>query len=246
MNAFAQTTSMGFPFSMNSIRMSRRALRRVFRKGLLDSIRWGLFHALEAYGDRRLGVDTAAGDAWGPDAYRGINGNHYLPLQYAVLRNVFLDLRRAGGLTGDVFLDYGSGKGRAVLAAARHPFKRVLGLDIVEALNEIARSNILAAKRQLKAPVEVLTADATTFDVPDDVTVLYLYNPFLGDVLAAVQRRIENSLSRRPRSLRVYYACPVEIDDSFTALPWVTSSRTLSTGVLTNHYLVVHEHAQRV
>jgi SAM-dependent methyltransferase len=157
---------------------------------------------------------------------------------------MFRDVRRAGGeLNRHVFFDYGSGKGRAVLAAARYPFKRVLGLEIVEALNEIARTNIALAKPRLKAPVEVLTADATTFDIPDDVTIVYLYNPFLGEVLPAVQKKIETSLSRRPRSLRLYYACPVEIGDSFAGLPWVTSSRALSTGVLTNHYLAVHEHS---
>jgi SAM-dependent methyltransferase len=244
MSALAQTRPTQISFPVNPIRLGQRAIRRVFREGLLDSVRWGLFHAVELYGDRSLGVDTSAADTWGPEAYRGIDGNHYLPLQYAVLRNVFRDLRRSkGNLRGDVFLDYGSGKGRAVLAAARHPFKRVLGVDVVESLNAIARENIAAAKPQLRAPVEVLSADAKTFDVPDDVTVVYLYNPFLGDVLPAVQKKIESSLSRQPRALRLYYACPVEIGDSFAALPWVTSSRPLSTGVLTNHYLVVHEHA---
>jgi SAM-dependent methyltransferase len=206
-----------------------------------------LFHAIEWEGDRHLGVDTTAADEWGPEAYLGINGNHYLPLQYALLHGVFRDARRScGDLRGEVFLDYGSGKGRAVLAAARHPFKRVLGVELLEPLNDVARANLAAAKPRLRAPVELLTADAETFDVPDDVTVVYLYNPFLGEVLPAVQEKIASSLSRTPRTLRVYYACPIEIGDSFSTLPWVTSSRALSTGVLTNHYLVVHEHSARM
>jgi SAM-dependent methyltransferase len=191
----------------------------------------------------RLGVDTVGADAWGAQAYRGINGNHYLPLQYALVGNVLRDVRKElRDVRPEVFLDYGSGKGRVVLAAAQHPFKRVLGVEIVESLSEIARANIATAKRRLRAPIEVVTMDATTFEVPDDVTVVYLYNPFLGAVLAEVQKRIERSLSRQPRDLRLYYACPIEIGDSFAALPWVTKSRALSTGVLTNHYLAVHEH----
>jgi SAM-dependent methyltransferase len=227
----------------NPIRLGYRAVRRVFREGLRDSVRWGVFHAIEQYGDRRLGVDTVGAEDWGPEAYRGINGNHYLPLQYALVRRMLRDVREGlRDVRREVFLDYGSGKGRVVLAAAQHPFKRVLGVEIVERLNDIARSNIAAAKRQLRAPIELVTTDATTFEMPDDVTVVYLYNPFLGEVLPEVQNKIGRSLSRKPRNLRLYYACPVEIGDSFAALPWVTASRALSTGVLTNHYLVVHEH----
>lgn len=248
MSAIGYSRSPHFPVPVSvptPIRAGQRALRRVLRKGLVDSIRWGLFHAIEWEGDRRLGVDTAADEEWGPEAYRGTSGNHYLPLPYAVLRNVFRDVRRScGGPKREVFFDYGSGKGRAVLAAARHPFKRVFGVELVQDLNEVARSNIAAAKGQLRAPVDVVTADAKTFVVPDDVTVVYLYNPFLGDVLSGAQQEIARSLSRKPRALRIYYAYPVEVADSFRGLPWVTSSRALSTGVLTNHYLVVHEHLE--
>jgi SAM-dependent methyltransferase len=244
MSASAESKPTSLRFPTRPIRMGQLALRRVLRKGLRHSIRWGVFHAIEAYGDFRLGVDTSASDAWGPEAYRGINGHHYVPLQYALLRSLLRDIRRGRrDVRADVFLDFGSGKGRVVLAAARYPFKRVLGVEIVESLNEIARGNIAIARRRLRAPVEVVTTDATKLDVPDDVTVIYLYNPFLGEVLSSVQKNIERSLIRKPRNLRLYYACPVEIGDSFAALPWVTSSRALSTGVLTNHYLVVHEHS---
>src|SRR3712207_1940229 len=47
----------------------------------------------------------------------------------------------------DVFVDLGSGKGRVVLAAARFPFKRVIGVEIAESLNEVARANVEAARK---------------------------------------------------------------------------------------------------
>ncbi|MFC2176351.1 hypothetical protein ACFLR1_05220, partial [Bacteroidota bacterium] len=41
-----------------------------------------------------------------------------------------------------VFLDIGSGKGRAMILAAEHGFKKVIGVEYASELNEIAKSNI--------------------------------------------------------------------------------------------------------
>jgi hypothetical protein len=54
----------------------------------------------------------------------------------------------------------------------------------------------------------VVRADATTYRVPDDVTVVFLYNPFRGDVLQAALTRVLESFDRAPRRLRVVYANP--------------------------------------
>ena len=41
-----------------------------------------------------------------------------------------------------VFVDIGAGKGFALLVAAEHPFKRVMGIEFSESLARIARENI--------------------------------------------------------------------------------------------------------
>ncbi len=58
----------------------------------------------------------------------------------------------------DTFLDYGSGKGRALLAAARFPFGRVIGVELNEGECEIARSNARIAVPRLRSPIEVFRA----------------------------------------------------------------------------------------
>ena len=45
-----------------------------------------------------------------------------------------------------VFVDYGAGKGRALAAAAAHPFQKVIGVEISEALACIARRNLGSMK----------------------------------------------------------------------------------------------------
>src|SRR3954466_14494536 len=82
----------------------------------------------------------------------------------------------------DVFLDLGAGMGRILVLAARYPFKRVIGVELAPELAAIARRNLASARlRRRVGDTEVITADATTYVVPDDVTVVYLFNPFTGE-----------------------------------------------------------------
>jgi len=111
----------------------------------------------------------------------------------------------------DVFVDFGSGKGRVISRAAMYPLKRVVGVELSEPLNEVARANLEVVRPRLKTPeIEIVTADATTWEVPDDMTIGFLFNPFLGDVFRAVMDNIVRSLDRNPRRIRLVYVNPVE------------------------------------
>lgn len=82
----------------------------------------------------------------------------------------------------DVFVDIGSGKGRAVLVAAMYPFRRVIGLELSPSLNAIARANVERSLHRLRCKdVELVTADATQWELPDDVTVVFLANPYISE-----------------------------------------------------------------
>src|SRR5215813_13439142 len=66
----------------------------------------------------------------------------YTPMNWRQLRWA---LPRNSVTARDVFLDIGSGKGRAVLVAAKdYPFARVLGVEFVKEFHEIAQSNLAA------------------------------------------------------------------------------------------------------
>jgi SAM-dependent methyltransferase len=114
---------------------------------------------------------------------------------------------------GDVFLDYGSGNGRVLLHAARLPFARVIGLDLDEHAMAIARANAEAvAGRRGFAPIEVLNADATVWQIPDEVMYIYMFNPFWDEVFRGMLDRLLESLDRRPRPLTLLYAYPTCAD----------------------------------
>jgi len=74
-----------------------------------------------------------------------------------------------------VFIDYGSGKGAAIIHAKSLGFKRTVGVEFAKELHEIAQKNIEKLKLD---NVNSFYADATTYLVPLDVSVIYLFNPF--------------------------------------------------------------------
>jgi tRNA A58 N-methylase Trm61 len=96
-----------------------------------------------------------------------------------------------------------------LLQAARYPFGRVIGVEISEELNRTARANLDRKKGRLACRnIELVTADAAEYEVPDDATVGYLFYPFTGETFDKVIRNILSSLDRNPRRFTLVYACP--------------------------------------
>lgn len=119
-------------------------------------------------------------------------------------------LRFTGVAEDDVFVDYGCGRGRAVHQAARRPFRKVYGVEIAPALAESARANLAARAHQHRCKdVEIVVADAKDFDVPDDLTIAYFFQPFWRDTFQAVLDNLIASVDRNPRRLWLIYAYPL-------------------------------------
>lgn len=107
------------------------------------------------------------------------------------------------------FVDFGSGKGRAVLLAARLPFERVVGVELAPELHAIAARNVRASlSERRRADVQLLCMDAGEYELPDAPLVLYLYHPFGAEVLAPLIRRVVSSYQRSPRPIFVVYLNP--------------------------------------
>jgi len=111
----------------------------------------------------------------------------------------------------DVFLDLGSGKGRAVFLAAQYPFGRVIGVELSPELHAVAEKNLRRHDGRLGGTrIELVNADVVEYDVPADVTVLFLFNPFNGLVFSEALANVLRSLDEHPRPLRLVYVNPVE------------------------------------
>jgi SAM-dependent methyltransferase len=171
------------------------------------------------YCERKFGVSTCG---YIEPRDLGINNPDSIahsPLGYEY---IFWGLRSIPFPAGQVvFLDYGSGKGRVLAAAAALPFRKVMGVEISEALVAAARVNLAHMKHRRAAEVEVHHCDAALFPVPDDVNVIFLFNPFVGQTLTDVVYGIKRSLSAHPRSLFVISFNHGEFDKRVQGRAWL-------------------------
>ena len=137
---------------------------------------------------RRIPLDDVGFDAAGRRSYEaspwGVIGRVMHPQEVSV---------------EDVFLDLGCGMGGVILEAARYPFGRVIGVDVVPQFTAVARHAVARNSSSLRCrDVNVVTADALDYEIPDDVTVVYLAAPFGEEVTQRVIEKLVASVDRAP------------------------------------------------
>jgi SAM-dependent methyltransferase len=122
-----------------------------------------------------------------------------------------LALRRLRLGPDDVVADLGAGKGAALLVAAEFPVRRLTGVELVEELADVARRNVDANRDRMRAQdVEVVNSDVLCWPIPDDLTVVYLYSPFFGDLFGHIMEHLFEAHDSAPRPLRLVYNYPFE------------------------------------
>ena len=109
------------------------------------------------------------------------------------------------------FVDLGCGKGRVLLLAAKFGYRKVVGVEFSPQLCRIARSNVSAYWRKTHAATEfeILETDVCGYQMRDDETVYFLFNPFDAVVMRIVRENLEASFHRRPRTISLLYYNPV-------------------------------------
>jgi SAM-dependent methyltransferase len=174
---------------------------------------------LDKHFDRKYGVETRGQIRSEMLAVVGTHGRGAADFLSTPVRTI---LRTLECLPKDVsdftFVDFGCGKGRALLLAQTRNFRRVIGVEHAPALVEIAERNISSwrGKRECR-DVQALCADAATFPIPAEPCVLYFFAPFDWPVLEAVIANIGASLKARPRPMLAIYVAAVdeELPDGF-------------------------------
>jgi len=166
------------------------------------------------YHDHRLGIRTRAmvATGGGPDSI------DYMPIPYRHLAQL---LGRVSMDQDSVLLDYGCGMGRVVAVAATHPIRRVIGVELSHKLVDVARKNLERAHGIACRDVELVEAHAAEFVVPDDVSVIHFYNPFIGKTLARVVNRIQDSIRRRPRTVQIIFFNHDHFDRIVDEMDWI-------------------------
>ncbi len=162
--------------------------------------------------DGKWGVDTGGiilpdkGEVIGPN---WVYGTRYQGIEPGSLEGLLRELHvRYQDYT---FIDFGSGKGRAILVASRFPFKRIIGVEYCPKLNGIARDNLLQFPDAEKkcTDIELSCTDAATYPIPEEDLIIFLFNPFSDAIMKELIGNVRDSLERFPRNVFVLYANPV-------------------------------------
>ena len=212
---------------MRSLRRSLSALTQRARKllavlrndGLVESVvlvrgyveyrREKLFGARV---DRKYGSETSGRiplDRLEIDSPNVAEGVQYEPVSELYFRRMLGAVRIPPDTY--IFVDLGSGKGRALLMAAEWPFKRFVGIDFSPELHEVAQQNVARFKARTGSAqtFELHVGDATSLEFPPEPIALHLFNPFGEPVLREVLDRLGASLRETPRDVLVFYKNPL-------------------------------------
>ena len=124
------------------------------------------------------------------------------------------------------FVDFGCGKGKALLVASAFPFDKIIGVELSPDLKAIAAENVkqYRGKAQQCRSLEVVGMDAAEFPLPASPLVCYFFNPFKEQVMMRVLKNIEESLRKHPRELIIIYLNP-QVDHIFQGAPFLTNIR---------------------
>jgi SAM-dependent methyltransferase len=160
-------------------------------------------------------VDTTSANVGWKDRLAGLFLSPYQPTESILFHEMLASL--GIDYSSFTFVDLGSGKGRALLMAAEYPFIRVIGVELLPELHEIASANIAKYKSDTQKcfALEALCQDACNYVFPDEPTVLYLFNPLPESGLERVLSNLKDSLRDRPRTVYVLYHNPL-LEDVLT------------------------------
>lgn len=134
----------------------------------------------------------------------------YFGVAPSVFQRMMQRWRRSGPaapIEQTTFIDAGAGMGRAVLLAAKMPFREVIGVELHPALVRTAKRNLAVWRKsgRMKAPARVIQADAVEFVYPPGPVLMFLFNPFGAVVMRRLLKRLAKSFAERPSALDVLY-----------------------------------------
>jgi SAM-dependent methyltransferase len=222
---------MSLYFTLQKLsRQPQRITQRLLERGPLELSKWFAYQLQWRLRERRLGIDTLE-HAYGINVYGKDGGQYYDPIDYRCLDRI-LDFM-APDPDRDVFLDYGAGLGRPVIAAAERPFRRVIGIENNELCLELCRRHVASAQKsgRLRCEIEIVSQDAQTYQVPPEVNKVLIYNAFVEQSLSdRVLEQIRRSLLANPRDLTLVFVPLHRHADFLESCPWLSLQCELDTG----------------
>lgn len=181
--------------------------RSLYYRGFINTFKLLTY---EGKYEKKLGINTHSIVNLNSLTLAGENSeqnHHYQGASYFILFSIFNKLPE--DIKNSNFVDYGCGKGRALFVAEQCGFTKLIGVDIAKELIDDANTNKLVYKKKNnQSEFHFLFNDATTFQIPENTSVFYFFNPFGKDIMQKVIQNIKESLKQNPRKIYCIYLNP--------------------------------------
>jgi SAM-dependent methyltransferase len=194
------------------VRWENKAVRSFRQRGVVGTLEFTLVlvkeglssrwrHYSDQKFDRRFAVDTA--DTSIPPEFesdpRFKYGHAYGPtprsLFFRMLRKLEVDYSKF------LFIDFGCGKGKALLLAAELHFRQIIGVELSSKLIDVAEENLKTylGRTRERDIFKLVRMDARQYPIPQEPAIYYFANPFEAEVMRSVLENIRSSLAPAPR-----------------------------------------------
>lgn len=209
--------------TLTAVRRSLAMVYEFFRDSLPDRRR-------QRYGDidydweHRVNT-TGAALSW-RTRLLGLLNSAYQPIPPEQFREIMSSLSAhlapSMEFTQFTFIDIGSGKGRALLLSSEFGFRRIIGVELLPDLVEVARENVRGfQERGMGSGIEVVCEDATNFTFPAEPAVVFLFNPLPQSSLRMFLENLEQWLRQNSHPVYVVYANPI-FEETFKSIRSLT------------------------
>lgn len=195
-------------FEIVNLENFKKVLRNIRKVGLVTTVR---FVTSDLFFDMKYRIDTintAQLEALEIDSQNKAVGNYYEGTNAYIFQKMIsrVELDPSQG----TFVDFGSGKGKAMFMAAERGFHRVIGVEFSIELVEVCRRNleIFKAKSKGRTEFEILHMDASEYVIPPDANLLFFSNPFNEELTDKVIGNILKSHDQTPRETWVVHLHP--------------------------------------
>jgi len=182
----------------------------VYNLGLIVTGKyWKISDAYDQAFDRRFNVETAGTEEpaflTAENALRS-HANAYEPVTEQIMQSL-LEMLPSLDLSDFLFIDLGSGKGRALFVAANYPFRQIIGVEYSCELHEVATRNVDTYRNagQKCFDIKPVLADATSFNLPGYPTVCFMNNPYDESLVTVTAQNLDRSVRSVPRPFFILY-----------------------------------------
>ena len=164
----------------------------------------------EIRGEKKYKIDTSRIQDVKRITVKGNNIRHaemYQGASYYLLEKVFSFMKEIG--ENKSMIDFGAGKGRAMVVAAAYVYNYVTGVDFALTLCEEAGRNINAIQKYYPGTsFNVVHEDVVDYKIENHVNTFFFFNPFNEIIMRNVLKNIQSSLDSAPRKVFVIYVNP--------------------------------------